>query len=591
MMLFPLPSNLNHFHNDTLIDGEIIIHQSVNGPSFTFMAFDLIAIDGVSIAQRSFSTRIGILLQDILQPHLELAKTLSNNIPPFKFEMKKHERSYGFPSILLNQPDLRGLVFTPVKAPYSLQSTLPAKLFYWNTPEFNCFSFKVKVLWDKDHKSRFQLWIADRQTHKYYDDFTPDTDLLKQWRLASPEGKIIDCRFDPLWETLLWENGYAGKTRKGGWRFCRYRPDKTTAEDEKALNHRWKSLINPITVEQLEASIDKIRSNWKQRERRSSQTMIELQKSIKNVDGHVDKKPKISDVEQQVGSSLGLQMDSGHDDGNLTKSTKLSQEKNDRDPNGRVPKQVKMSQDKIDRISDPLNTRTKSSPNIVKESKAKPIPLYSKTTDQDQSDEEEEEEVSGGFIMPPMPESESEEEIEEEIDGGTAMESQQHQLDSIPQPKLASQLTASPLKIIPEITIANIAEKTHLLKHDVGFVPILPVSIAQNVPIVTSVPVGSTNTNTSDVESPLSDLCLERYAEDPQTSTTSLPPTFTHPVSIEVTETPHSNINSVQTQIQSITELETPIPSPRPFESSEVIPTTSHSKRKRKGGWLDTILN
>ncbi|KAJ2995269.1 hypothetical protein HDV02_000924 [Globomyces sp. JEL0801] len=524
------------------------------------MAFDLIAIDGVSIAQRSFSTRIGILLQDILQPHLELAKTLSNNIPPFKFEMKKHERSYGFPSILLNQPDLRGLVFTPVKAPYSLQSTLPAKLFYWNTPEFNCFSFKVKVLWDKDHKSRFQLWIADRQTHKYYDDFTPDTDLLKQWRLASPEGKIIDCRFDPLWETLLWENGYAGKTRKGGWRFCRYRPDKTTAEDEKALNHRWKSLINPITVEQVTTQTNK--SSLKPVLTKYAQTG----NNVNNVDGHVDKKPKISDVEQQVGSSLGLQMDSG--------TVKL---------------ELIIGHDKIDRISDPLNTRTKSSPNIVKESKTKPIPLYSKTTDQDQSEEEEEEEVSGGFIMPPMPESESEEEIEEEIDGGTAMESQQHQLDSIPQPKLASQLTASPLKIIPEITIANIAEKTHLLKHDVGFVPILPVSITQNVPIVTSVPVGSTNT--SDVESPLSDLCLERYAEDPQTSTTSLPPTFTHPVSIEVTETPHSNINSVQTQIQSITELETPIPSPRPFESSEVIPTTSHSKRKRKGGWLDTILN
>jgi hypothetical protein len=65
--------------------------------------------------------------------------------------------------------------------------------------------------------------VADRMSHKYFDDFTPEPELISSWRSNPPDGSIIDCKFDPEWETLLWEKGYAGTVRKGGWRFYKFR--------------------------------------------------------------------------------------------------------------------------------------------------------------------------------------------------------------------------------------------------------------------------------------------------------------------------------------------------------------------------------
>ncbi|KAJ3334923.1 hypothetical protein HDU91_002447, partial [Kappamyces sp. JEL0680] len=98
-----------------------------------------------------------------------------------------------------------------------------------------------------------------RQSYKYFDDFTPEPELLKEWRPAPPDGKIIECRYDGEWDTLLWENGYAGSLRKGGWRFCKFR-----------IKSRWTGLISPLSLEKLEARIESMRNRWKMRERRQS---------------------------------------------------------------------------------------------------------------------------------------------------------------------------------------------------------------------------------------------------------------------------------------------------------------------------------
>jgi hypothetical protein len=255
-MNFPHPNNINSFHSDTLIDGEVNIIESVSGPVVVFTAFDLVIIDGVSIAQRSLSTRLGILQQDIIKPLHQSIVSHPHWHQPFKIEMTRHERSYGLGIIMQQYPKLTGLIFTPVRTPYTPQrNSTPTKLyliltrFQWNIPEMNCCSFKIQVIWDKERKAHYQLLIADRLLHKYFDDFTPEPELLKDWKQSPPDGKIIDCRFDKGWETLLWENGYAGTVRTGGWRFSRFRDDKTMADDEKKLKGCWKSFINPVPLE------------------------------------------------------------------------------------------------------------------------------------------------------------------------------------------------------------------------------------------------------------------------------------------------------------------------------------------------------
>ncbi|RKO82954.1 hypothetical protein BDK51DRAFT_50439, partial [Blyttiomyces helicus] len=43
---------------------------SISSPQqvLRYLAFDLVSINGISVAQRSFSTRLGILQQDIIAP-------------------------------------------------------------------------------------------------------------------------------------------------------------------------------------------------------------------------------------------------------------------------------------------------------------------------------------------------------------------------------------------------------------------------------------------------------------------------------------------------------------------------------------------
>ena len=94
-------------HFDTVIDGEIDVETN------TFMCFDLICIDGVRMVERSASTRLGILLEDVLKLIIQPL--------PFKIEMSRYERSYGL-EILLKQ-DIHRLVFTPVRAHYTPKRT------------------------------------------------------------------------------------------------------------------------------------------------------------------------------------------------------------------------------------------------------------------------------------------------------------------------------------------------------------------------------------------------------------------------------------------------------------------------------------
>jgi hypothetical protein len=108
----------------------------------------LIIIGGVSITQRSLTTRLGVtdtLKVDLATRYnkttssingckskrdtiLQVLYTLT------RIEMARHERSYGLKIILgtqnsITNSPITGLVFTPVRTPYTPQrSFLPAKL-------------------------------------------------------------------------------------------------------------------------------------------------------------------------------------------------------------------------------------------------------------------------------------------------------------------------------------------------------------------------------------------------------------------------------------------------------------------------------
>eukprot|EP00842_Homolaphlyctis_polyrhiza_P006360 jgi/Hompol1/6725/HPOL_004485-RA len=220
---FPLPNSTTQFHHETILDGEIIDNHKFASEAirhrWTYMAFDLIAHNGVSLIQRSFSTRYGILQQDVIAPHKNYySKLHPDQIPglPFAVQAKLYELSYGLDKIIramaANHSPSTGLIFTPVRAPYT-----PGN----NTNHLKLF--RIRIIWDKDRQPHYQLHLTDRLVHKLYEDLILDQVLTQQ-------------------------------------------DDKKFADDIQVMKRLWPTIQNQLTEEVLEAHIVAIRENWKGRE-------------------------------------------------------------------------------------------------------------------------------------------------------------------------------------------------------------------------------------------------------------------------------------------------------------------------------------
>ncbi|KAH6564519.1 hypothetical protein BASA62_007856 [Batrachochytrium salamandrivorans] len=270
-MCFPQANNIQAFLHDTIMDGEMIRVQSQS----RFIAHDLISFNGTSVTLRSLNTRLGILQQDIIKPHkqyLQRFPDLLANVP-FSVGIRKHERSYGLGIILSNISRERlpstGLIFTPVRASYIPgEDTQESKLLKWIFPEAHRINFLVRVVFDKERKPHYYLYINDRNTPKYFDDLSLQTRVAQAWKASPPDGKIIECSYDSNWKTLLWENGYAGGVRIGGWQFVRFREDKRVADDELKLKETLEAMKHGITREMLDSHVEAMRTQWKAREKK-----------------------------------------------------------------------------------------------------------------------------------------------------------------------------------------------------------------------------------------------------------------------------------------------------------------------------------
>ncbi|KAI9237605.1 MAG: mRNA capping enzyme, catalytic domain-containing protein [Podila humilis] len=64
-LLLPLRDNPAKYQNETLLDGEMIV-ESDSTKKLRFLVFDLMVLNGTVVTQRSYSTRLGMMDQDIL---------------------------------------------------------------------------------------------------------------------------------------------------------------------------------------------------------------------------------------------------------------------------------------------------------------------------------------------------------------------------------------------------------------------------------------------------------------------------------------------------------------------------------------------
>ncbi|KAJ3184174.1 Dcp1p-Dcp2p decapping enzyme complex alpha subunit [Geranomyces variabilis] len=274
---FPLPStsgDIVKFHADTLMDGELVV--DVDGPhkTLTFLVFDFMLSNGVKLTHEPYNRRLGIFQRDVLAPydvHLKMNPELKT-MQPFRLAIKAQQRSYGlgrvFEDITKQKHGNDGLIFTSVNLPYTA-GTCP-QILKWKPPELSTVDFQIKVDYDRDRKPRYSIFIADCGIHKFYDCLSLEPELSIQWKTSLPDGRIGEFRWDPSWPTYVWDAGYVGTERRGGWRFVRFRDDKSVANDITVLEDTKKAIDNGVSRDMLLGWLENIRSNWKHREQQAT---------------------------------------------------------------------------------------------------------------------------------------------------------------------------------------------------------------------------------------------------------------------------------------------------------------------------------
>ncbi|CAO3611848.1 unnamed protein product [Mucor hiemalis] len=272
-LLFPLRGRENEYLKDTIMDGELVLDIDQDTKTWRYLIFDLMVVNGSTIIQRSFSTRLGMLQQDVIQPFKARIRNMQNDpslLPPFTIELKRMERSYGLHLVFEQIPKLNhksdGIIWTPVKYPYKTGTC--EKLLKWKPPELNTVDFRIAARWSKEHKPIYSIEVlSNGVTYKFYDHFQPEPALATQWKSQLPDGRIAEFRYDSDCEVTIIEQGYAPTIRKGGWRFVRFRDDKSTANDEQVVKKILNSIQDGVTKEQLLLCMDRVRAAWKAREK------------------------------------------------------------------------------------------------------------------------------------------------------------------------------------------------------------------------------------------------------------------------------------------------------------------------------------
>ncbi|KAG0242749.1 Dcp1p-Dcp2p decapping enzyme complex alpha subunit [Mortierella sp. GBA43] len=264
-LLLPVRDNPSKYQNETLLDGEMIVESDGNKKTFRFLVFDLMVSNGTVITQRSYSSRLGMMDQDVLAVQAAKSSEMKSK-EPFTIERKTMQRSYGLNLILSSSKRHKhggeGLIFVPVKQPY-VPGPSP-KLLKWKS--HTTAQFQIKVTQSKERKPLYCIHVKSGSTTKFYDYVTPEHALATEWHNTTPEGKIAEFWWDAQWPTQMFERGYGLETRTGGWRFYRTREDKKDVDDEATVQALIKGLDTLVTKEQLESQIDHIRTQWKARE-------------------------------------------------------------------------------------------------------------------------------------------------------------------------------------------------------------------------------------------------------------------------------------------------------------------------------------
>ncbi|XP_042420382.1 mRNA-capping enzyme-like isoform X2 [Zingiber officinale] len=223
-MRFPLKNAAESFHNDTLIDGEMIIDQIPDvGQKRRYLAYDLVALNGFSVMKLPFSERWKLLEEEVIRPRNYERKQLesdSKGHPIYRYDMEPfsvRRKDFWFLSTVTKllkefiprlSHEADGLIFQGWDDPYIPRTH--EGLLKWKYPEMNSVDFLFEV----GSENRQMLFLYERGKKKLMDEarvsFPGVEDALNL------SGKIVECSWDQ---------------EEGCWTCMRIRTDKSTPND------------------------------------------------------------------------------------------------------------------------------------------------------------------------------------------------------------------------------------------------------------------------------------------------------------------------------------------------------------------------
>ncbi|KAF9922598.1 Dcp1p-Dcp2p decapping enzyme complex alpha subunit [Linnemannia zychae] len=225
---FPIAGNLQAYHNETIVDGELVTDLEPDGSQVVrYLAFDLLAYNGNNIIKKPLRSRLARLQQEFVGPYRELLKVAQPQFvreQPFKVGLKEVNLSYGIEKMFKEVlPRLKhgsdGLIFTSAVAEYVPSTN--TKMLKWKPPSENTIDFKLSLEFPAnqgvpDYNQKPQFVLNEWQGGQQYIRFgflTVDDELWQHWRNTQTQlqNRVVEVNFSPADRT---------------WRFFRFRDDK-----------------------------------------------------------------------------------------------------------------------------------------------------------------------------------------------------------------------------------------------------------------------------------------------------------------------------------------------------------------------------
>jgi mRNA guanylyltransferase len=275
---FPIPRDVEGFHFNTLIDGELVLDKLADGTTQPkYLVFDCMVLDGNSLMNRTLDKRLAYFKERIFDPYKQLLNAFPEEKQYMHFivELKSMQFSYAiemmFRQILPSLPHGNdGLIFTCRMTDYK-HGTDP-NILKWKPESDNSIDFRLCLdfsLIQPDEQDR-----AEGITEPYY-----DYDALPICNLHSYAG---NGKEDPWYSTMFlepseWESlkslnqplndriveCYMDSRKR--WRYMRFRDDKSTANHTSTVESVIESIMDRVTEKDLIAAAKGIRDEWKRR--------------------------------------------------------------------------------------------------------------------------------------------------------------------------------------------------------------------------------------------------------------------------------------------------------------------------------------